>query len=90
MMVHLGGLPPDSATSRKQKNAPMGWDNTTEMTATVVDAVNRLTRLFYNANFENPIDPLPLMPRPYEAAREPVKPETITLAAFGDLLAEGN
>ena len=87
-MVHINGLPPDSALIRKQKNAPMGWDNTTEMTATVVDAINALTRLYVNAHSESPIDPIPLMPRPYEAAREPVKPETITLAAFGDLLKE--
>lgn len=66
----------------------MGWDNTTEMTATVVDAINALTRFYINAHSESPIDPLPLMLRPYEAAREPVKPETITLAEFGDLLKE--
>jgi selenocysteine lyase/cysteine desulfurase len=66
----------------------MGWTNTAEMTASVVDAVNALTRLYVNTHSESPIDPIPLMPRPYEAAREPVKPETITLAAFGDLLKE--
>ena len=66
----------------------MGWTNTAEMTASVVDAVNALSRLYVNAHTESPIDPIPLMPRPYEAAREPVKPETITLAAFGDLLKE--
>jgi len=81
MMVHLGGLPPDSATTRKRQNAPMGWDNTTEMTATVVDAINQLTRLFYNANFEGPIkDPIPLMPRPYEVPVESVEPKTISFA----------
>ena len=66
----------------------MGWTNTAEMTASVVDAVNALSRLYINAHSESPIDPLPLMPRPYEAAREPVKAETITLAALGDLLKE--
>jgi hypothetical protein len=36
------------------------------------------------------LDPIPLMPRPYEAAVdvEPVKPNTISLAEFGDLLKE--
>ena len=66
----------------------MGWDNTAEMTASVVDAINALTRIYINAHSESPIEPIPLMPRPYEAAREPAKPETITLAAFGDLLKE--
>ena len=68
----------------------MGWTNTAEMTASVVDAVNALSRLYVNAHTESPIDPIPLMPRPYDAAVdvEPVKPETITLAAFGDLLKE--
>jgi len=66
----------------------MGWDNTAEMTATVVDAINALTRLYVNAHSESPIDPIPLMPRPYEPAREPVKPNTISLAEFGDLLKE--
>jgi len=68
----------------------MGWSNTVEMTAMVVDAINQLARLTYNINVsqENQIlDPVPLLPRPYEPAREPVKPETITLAALGDLLA---
>ena len=88
MVVHLRGLPPDSATTRKRLNAPMGWTNTAEMTASVVDAVNALSRLYINAHSESPIDPIPLMPRPYEVAREPVKPETITLATFGDLLKE--
>ena len=58
------------------------------MTASVVDSINALSRLYVNAHTESPIDPLPLMPRPYEAAREPVKPKTISLAAFGDLLKE--
>jgi len=68
----------------------MGWDNTAEMTATVVDSINALSRLYINANSESPIDPLPLMLRPYEAAVdvEPVKAETITLAEFGAMLKE--
>ena len=66
----------------------MGWTNTAEMTASVVDAINALSRLYVNAHTESPIDPIPLMPRPYEAAREPVKPNTISLAEFGDLLKE--
>jgi len=67
----------------------MGWDNTTEMVATVVDSITHLTRVLINVNSEQPnTDPIPLMPRPYEPAREPVKPNTISLAEFGDLLKE--
>jgi len=66
----------------------MGWDNTTEMTATIVDAINVMTWLYASAHSESSVDPIPLMPRPYESVREPVKPATITLAAFGDLLKE--
>jgi len=70
----------------------MGWSNTTEMTAMVVDAVNRLTRMTHNVNVaqaDQILDPTPLMPRPYETAVvEPVRPNTISLAEFGDLLKE--
>jgi hypothetical protein len=71
----------------------MGWDNTTEMVATVVDSITRLTRLTHNVNVSKDdriLDPIPLMPRPYETAVDapPVKPDTISLAEFGDLLKE--
>lgn len=92
-MVHVNGLPPDSALVRKRQNAPMGWDNTAEMTATVVDAINILTRHYINAHSESPIDPLPLMPRPYEAAVIPVVPVVPVAASLGDLnawLSEGD
>lgn len=80
MMVHLGGLPPDSAMTRKRHNAPMGWNNTAEMTATVVDAINVLTRLYVNTHSESPIDPIPLTRRPYEVPVEPVEPKTVSFA----------
>jgi len=71
----------------------MGWDNTTEMVATVVDSITRLTRMTHNVNVaqaDQILDPIPLMPRPYETAVDvaPVKPDTISLAEFGDLLKE--
>ena len=64
----------------------MGWDNTTELVAAVVDAVNVQTRVLINVNSENPDrTPVERVPRPYE-----VKPvaETITLTEFGDWLKE--
>ena len=78
--------------TRKRLSAPMGWSNTAEMTACVVDAVNRLTRLTYNVNSAERgqiHDPVPLMPRPYEVAVT-VKVETVMLSDFNALLAEGN
>jgi len=61
------------------------------MVATVVDSITHLTRVLINVNSEQPnTDPLLLMPRPYETAVdvEPVRPNTISLAEFGDLLKE--
>ena len=67
----------------------MGWDNTTEMVATVVDSITHLTRQFVNVNSETPNqDPLMLVPRPYEAAVETVQAELISLAAFGEMMEE--
>ena len=88
LLTHINGLPPDSALARKRLNAPMGWDNSVELLASVVDAIQALTRLYINVHSESPIDPIPLMPRPYGAPVEPVRPNTISLAEFGDLLKE--
>ena len=64
----------------------MGWDNTTELTAGVIDAVNVLTRVLINVNTENPDrTPVERVPRPYEV-KAPA--ETITLTEFGDWLKE--
>lgn len=62
----------------------MGWDNTTEQTAAVVDALNVLIRLTYNVNAETPNrDEVPRVPRPYE---EDVILETISLNQFASML----
>lgn len=71
----------------------MGWDNTAEMTATVVDSINVLTRHYINVHSETPIDPIPLMPRPYEVAVAPLAPVAPVAASLGDLnawLSEGD
>jgi hypothetical protein len=73
----------------------MGWDNTTEMVATVVDSITRLTRMTHNMNVaqaDQILDPIPLMLRPYETAVdvEPVKAAAVSLADFNALLAEGD
>lgn len=62
----------------------MGWDNTTEMTATVVDSVNYLARLFYNANSKEPNrEPVKRVPRPFEKKPEP---KTVSLSEFNNIV----
>ena len=67
-------------------SAPMGWDNTTEMVATVVDSLAHLTRQYINVHSERAnTDPMFRVPRPYEVTRVI---ETITLSQFGTMLKE--
>ena len=62
----------------------MGWDNATEQTASVVDALQVLIRLTHNINASTPSsDDIPRVPRPYEAAPEQ---ETISISQFNSLL----
>jgi hypothetical protein len=67
----------------------MGWDNTTEMVAAVVDALNVLIRLTYNAASTNPqTDAIPRITRPYESDKE-LEPKGISLTDFTDILRKG-
>ena len=88
LLIHISGLPPDSALTRKRLNAPMGWDNSAELLASVVDAIQALTRLYINAHSEYPIDPIEPIPRPYGAPVEPVKPKTVSFAELCDFVKE--
>jgi len=69
----------------------MGWSNTTEMAAGIVDELKVLQRMTHNAavgESDQIRDPIVRVPRPFDAEQEPAKPETISLAEFGDLLRE--
>ena len=67
----------------------MGWDNTTEMVATVVDSITHLTRQYINAHSETPnLEPPMWVPRPYSAPAEPVKPQTISFAELCEIAKE--
>jgi hypothetical protein len=69
----------------------MGWSNTTEMAAGIVDELKVLQRLTHNiaaGESDQDRDPIVRTPRPFEVEQEPAKPETINLAQFGDLLKE--
>lgn len=83
LLAHVVNLPPDSATVRARMKAPLGWDNSTEMQAATVDSIRHLTDVMVAINSERPPDALPRVVRPYEEA--PVL-ESVSLAAFGDLI----
>ena len=83
---HITNLPPDSATVRKRVGTPMGWDNTTEQVAAVVDSLELLTRLYINAHSDSgDTSPVARVPRPYES---PTVPETFSLAQFANVVKE--
>jgi len=64
----------------------MGWDNSTEMLAAILDATNYLTRLFRNANFKDPDgSEIPRTQRPYEDAQE-IERESISIDEFAKLM----
>ena len=65
-------MPPESAFVRQQMDAPLGWDNNTELLAQTVDNLSLLARMFYNANSERPnTDELPRVQRPYAKDEAP-------------------
>ena len=65
----------------------MGWDNNSELLAGILDAINLLIRLTYNANSKSPdTSEIERFNRPYEEAREP---ETTSLADFARIINGG-
>ena len=82
--MHVNALPPGSAVSRKRQGTPTGWGNDTELLARVVDGIEKLTYYTLQVN-GNDADPPVHIPRPNE---EPIVPETVSFAEFGDLLKE--
>jgi hypothetical protein len=77
-------LPPDSAISRAGKNAPGGWDNTTEMVAELIDTTHGVLRVLQVAHLKDPpTGDLPRVPRPYETT---VAPKTLTLSELSGFL----
>jgi hypothetical protein len=79
----IRNLPPDSAFVRKTMNAPLGWDNITELSAQTVDLLHALIRLTANVNSERAnTDELPRVPRPFEVKPEPKQASLNDLSAF--------
>ena len=65
-----------------------------ELLASVVDAINVLTRVLINVNSERPDrDPVPQVSRPYQVTVAPADAATPVAASIGDLnawLSEGD
>jgi hypothetical protein len=75
---------------RKQLSSPLGWNNTTEMAASIVDAINVLTRVTMNVNSTKPIQgEIPRVPRPYED-KAPEESKGISLSDFAGLIQKGD
>lgn len=71
---------------REQLNAPMGWDNQTELQAQTADLLHILIRLTQAAHMENPPrGDIYRTPRPYDNVEEP---EMATLSNLSDFLKE--
>jgi len=65
----------------------MGWDNNSELLAGILDAINVLIRMTFNAHSQSPdTSEVPRFQRPHE---EPRKPEAISLAEFAQLMNGG-
>ena len=62
----------------------MGWDNSTELLATVVDSLTYIARLIRNANFNNPdSSEIPRVVRPHE---DEISPQRASLNDFAQLM----
>ena len=67
----------------------MGWDNTTEMLAGILDQLKIGNRMFYNANAETPDrSEIDWTRRPYSDDFD-VEPESVSLADFAQLMNGG-
>ena len=85
MLAHVKNLPRDSAYVRSLQGERAYWDETTEVTATAVDAIRDLTRVTLLVS-GNKADALVPYPRPGAIAPAPV--EAVSLSVFGDLMRE--
>lgn len=86
LLGHVKGLPRDSAYSRALRGERAYWDETPELLAQIVDAVERQSFYFRKANFQD-AGPVPeSLPRPGEVAREL---PTVSLAEWAGTLQGG-
>lgn len=76
LLNHIRQLPPDSAFQRALRGEHADWDQQTELTATVVDAIGLLTHYFLRVNGNDVTEP-ERFPRP---GWKPPEPTTVKLA----------
>ena len=90
LLGHIKHLPRDSAFARSRNGAAADWTQGVEISASIFDAIQALTRIYVNANSEQPnTDPLPTYPRPGAAPTpEPEPVTTVTLSGFAGLVKE--
>jgi len=91
LLAHIKHLPRESAFARARNGDAADWTQSVELQASTVDALQTLTRIYINANSQNPVtDELKPYPRP-AALRPPTPPapeNTITLAGLAGVLKE--
>lgn len=81
LLIHVGNLPRDSAYIRHLSGEHAYWDQQVELTANVLDAIERLTYYTLRINGTELDQPKPF-PRPGVST----EPETVSLAQLGDYL----
>jgi hypothetical protein len=81
--VHVQNLPRDSAFARKVRGDAAYWDETPEMLAQVLEAIERQSFYFRKANFEDAGQPPEPLPRP---GQERPQPKTVSLSEWASTL----
>jgi len=81
LLSHINHLPRDSAYVRSLSGPVAYWDENAELTASTLDAVNRLTYYFLKVNGNDPDAP-ERFPRPGEHKA----PETVALSDFNNFI----
>ncbi len=82
ILVHVKGLPPDSALHRKLEP----WTQDHELLATVVDSLARLEYAYVKVNGGDSEQPKPF-PRPEVEGREAPAAPTVSISQFAAMLS---
>jgi hypothetical protein len=87
-LVHIDGLPRDSAYVRAVLGDRAYWDQQSELLASVVDEVRELTYYTLAINSSESVARPERFPRPGQTREEPVPEPGVSLAAFANFLEE--
>ena len=83
LLTHVSNLPRDSAFARSVRGEHAYWDETPELLAQLIDAVERQSFYFRKANFADAGEPPTVVPRP---GVKPAEPETVSLTQLKTIL----